>query len=133
MKIICDCGEISEFIVQPNETEDYNEEDGLYALLTGKINIIAEHDLVENFEAEGRTKDGQSIWVSINIHAVRDPNGVILYLDGTNIDITTRKQMERELRQSKDELEAKNVLLTEEITESKRTEEILKKSEKRSI
>ena len=44
MKIICDCGEISEFIIQPNETKDYNEEDGLYALLTGKINIIAEHD-----------------------------------------------------------------------------------------
>ncbi|MGD0953931.1 MAG: PAS domain S-box protein, partial [Methanotrichaceae archaeon] len=87
--------------------------------------LIAEHDLVENFEAEGRTKDGQSIWVSINIHAVRDPNGAILYLDGTNIDITARKQMEHELRQSKDELEAKNVLLTEEIAERKRTEEAL--------
>ena len=87
--------------------------------------LIAEHDLVENFEAEGRTKDGQSIWVSINIHAVRDPNGAILYLDGTNIDITARKQMEHELRQSKDELEAKNILLTEEIAERKRTEEAL--------
>ena len=87
--------------------------------------LIAEHDLVENFEAEGRTKDGQSIWISINIHAVRDPNGAILYLDGTNIDITARKQMEHELRQSKDELEAKNVLLTEEIAGRKRTEEAL--------
>ena len=87
--------------------------------------LIAEHDLVENFEAEGRTKDGQSIWISINIHAVRDPNGAILYLEGTNIDITARKQMEHELRQSKDELEAKNVLLTEEITERKRVEEAL--------
>ena len=87
--------------------------------------LIAERDLVENFEAEGRTKDGRSIWISINIHAVRDPNGAILYLDGTNIDITARKQMEHELRQSKDELEAKNVLLTEEIAERKRTEEAL--------
>ena len=50
--------------------------------------LIAEHDLVENFEAETRKKDGQSIWVSINIHAVRDQNGAILYFEGTNIDIT---------------------------------------------
>lgn len=87
--------------------------------------LIAEHDLVENFEAECRTKDGRSIWVSINIHAVRDQNGVILYFEGTNIDITTRKQMEHELRQFKDELEAKNLLLTEKIAEHKRTEEAL--------
>ncbi len=87
--------------------------------------LIAEHDLVENFEAEGRTKDGRSIWVSINIHAVRGQNGVILYFEGTNIDITARKQMEHELRQFKDELEAKNLLLTEESAEHKRTEEAL--------
>lgn len=87
--------------------------------------LIAEHDLVENFEAECRTKDGRSIWVSINIHAVRDQNGAILYFEGTNIDITTRKQMEHELRQFKDELEAKNLLLTEKIAEHKRTEEAL--------
>ena len=87
--------------------------------------LIAEHDLVENFEAETRTKDGQSIWVSINIHAVRDQNGAILYFEGTNIDITARKQMEHELRQFKDELEAKNVLLTEEIADRKRIEEAL--------
>lgn len=87
--------------------------------------LIDKHDLVENFEAEGRTKDGRSIWVSINIHAVQDQNGAILYFEGTNIDITTRKQMEHELRQFKDELEAKNLLLTEEIAEHKRTEEAL--------
>ena len=87
--------------------------------------LIAEHDLVENFEAETRKKDGQSIWVSINIHAVRDQNGAILYFEGTNIDITPRKQMEHELRQFKDELEAKNVLLTEEIADRKRIEEAL--------
>lgn len=87
--------------------------------------LIAEHDLVENFEAECRTKDGRSIWVSINIHAVRDQNGAILYFEGTNIDITARKEMEHELRQFKDELEAKNLLLTEKIAEHKRTEEAL--------
>ena len=87
--------------------------------------LIAEHDIVENFEAETRTKDGRSIWVSINIHSVRGQNGAILYFEGTNIDITARKQLEHELRQFKDELEAKNVLLTEEIAEHKRTEEAL--------
>lgn len=87
--------------------------------------LIAEHDLIENFEAECRTKDGRSIWISINIHAVRGQNGAILYFEGTNIDITARKQMEHELCRFKDELEAKNLLLTEKIAEHKRTEEAL--------
>ena len=93
--------------------------------------LIAEHDQVENFEAEGRTRYGQSIWVLINIHAVRDQIGSLLYLEGTNIDITARKQMDRELRQSKDELEAKNILLTEEIAERKGAEKALRESEEK--
>ncbi len=54
--------------------------------------LLAEHDNVNNFEVEGRKKDGRIIWVSMNICAVRDRNGAIQYLEGTCTDITERKQ-----------------------------------------
>lgn len=60
--------------------------------------LITENDIVENFEVEGHTKNGKSIWVSINIHAVRDQNGTILYFEGSNVDITKRKLAEDALR-----------------------------------
>ena len=45
MKLICDCGEESEFVIHPlEEGEEIDEENGSYARLTGKIDIIAEHE-----------------------------------------------------------------------------------------
>lgn len=42
MKIICDCGKISEFIKQ----DHYNEEDGEYCQIEGDIELFGEHDKV---------------------------------------------------------------------------------------
>jgi hypothetical protein len=59
MKIICDCGLESEFIIQ-----DYNvpieevEEDGYYALLVGNVDIVAEHD-----RAWISCGCGQKVWI----------------------------------------------------------------------
>jgi PAS domain S-box-containing protein len=77
--------------------------------------LIAEKGFVENFEVEGRKRDSQSIWVSINIHAVRDRNGTILYLEGTNIDITERKRAETALHKAHAELELRVKERTEEL------------------
>lgn len=45
MKLICDCGEESDFIIQPlEEDEEFDEENGSYALLKGEVDIVAEHD-----------------------------------------------------------------------------------------
>jgi len=64
------------------------------------IRLTREHGKVGGFEAEGYRKDGSRFWISINIHAVYDTAGNILYFEGTNSDITQRKLAEEALRES---------------------------------
>ena len=45
-------------------------------------------------------RDGSRFWISINIHVVRDIGGNILYLEGTNQNITERKRAEEALKKS---------------------------------
>jgi PAS domain S-box-containing protein len=66
---------------------------------------LAEQGQVEGFEAQVRRKDGSTFWISLNAHAVRDGTGKILYYEGTNTDITGRKQAEEEVRKLNVELE----------------------------
>lgn len=66
---------------------------------------LTEQGQVEGFEAQVRRKDGSTFWISINAHAVRDGAGKILYYEGTNMDITERKQAEEEIRRLNVELE----------------------------
>jgi len=54
---------------------------------------------VRNFESEVYRLDGQTIWISENAHAVCDPQGQILYYEGTVEDITDRKNHELQIRQ----------------------------------
>ena len=56
MKIICDCGLISEFIV--SDDARYIEDEGYYASLKGDIDIIAEHD-----QAWISCNCGKKIWI----------------------------------------------------------------------
>jgi PAS domain S-box-containing protein len=51
---------------------------------------------VHNFEASMYRKDGNCCWVTINARVVRDPVGNVLYYEGTDEDITERKQAEEE-------------------------------------
>ncbi len=64
------------------------------------VRRLREHDRVEGYEVEVFRKDRSRFWISINIHTVRDDEGNILYLEGTNVDITRRKQAEEALRAS---------------------------------
>ncbi len=63
------------------------------------IRLIDENDVVTNFEYEVYRKDGSTTWVSENARAVRDPQGRILYYEGTLQDITHRKEALRQLRE----------------------------------
>lgn len=57
---------------------------------------VLEHGTAEAFECRMRRKDGRVIWVLHNARAVRENDGLPLYLEGTVEDITARKQAEAE-------------------------------------
>jgi PAS domain S-box-containing protein len=51
---------------------------------------------VLGFEAERYREDGSKFWTSLNVRAVRDPEGAINYYEGTVQDITNRKQAQKQ-------------------------------------
>jgi PAS domain S-box-containing protein len=62
--------------------------------------LLKELGSVRGFEAEGITKDGRNIWVSINAHAIRGVDGEIEFYEGTQEDITDKKLAEKALSES---------------------------------
>jgi signal transduction histidine kinase/CheY-like chemotaxis protein len=63
-------------------------------------NLVQKDGVVRAFEAEQYRKDGTTYWASITIHAVRDPKGKVLYYEGMIEDITERRKLEGQLRQT---------------------------------
>ena len=59
--------------------------------------ILRRDDKVEGFEAQICRNDGESIWVLINAHTIRDHDGNIMYYEGTCLDISGHKQAEKAL------------------------------------
>lgn len=68
--------------------------------------LLAEHDVVRGFEYEAYTKDGNKIWISDNVRAVRDESGSVNYYEGTANDITQRKAAQQALSESETRLRA---------------------------
>ncbi|WP_448208414.1 putative bifunctional diguanylate cyclase/phosphodiesterase [Azospirillum sp. sgz302134] len=60
--------------------------------------LMAERDVVQNFEARVFRRDGSIIWIAENARCVRDAQGRIRYYEGTVQDITERKQHEEKIR-----------------------------------
>jgi len=61
---------------------------------------LHQQEAVFGFESQVYRADGQIIWVSENVRAVRDDRGNILYYEGTIADITQRRQAQEALRES---------------------------------
>ncbi len=57
---------------------------------------------VREWEVEFKRKDGGKITVLLSAHAIRDGAGKVVGYEGINIDITQRKQLERELKETND-------------------------------
>jgi PAS domain S-box-containing protein len=54
--------------------------------------MLAERGEVVGYEVEVKRRDGQPVWVSANVSAVRDASGAIVAHHGAAIDITERKR-----------------------------------------
>jgi len=57
-------------------------------------------------EMEAYRKGGEKIWLSVNRRSVRDQNGEVLYFEGSVGDITARRNIEEEKRQSRQQYES---------------------------
>ena len=60
--------------------------------------LFRRQGFAEHFETQFYKKDGSKVWVSMNIHAVKDAEGNIVFYEGILEDITARKQVEGDLR-----------------------------------
>ncbi|MEW6569678.1 MAG: HD domain-containing phosphohydrolase [Nitrospirota bacterium] len=64
------------------------------------MRLLKKSDVVSGFESEVFRRDGSKIWISENVHTIRDKDGKLLFYRGTIEDTTMRKKHEEELRQS---------------------------------
>ncbi len=72
----------SQLYVQPGKRDEF-------------VALMREYGQILNFEAQVYRKDGKVIWISENAREVRDPDGSLLFYEGTVEDITERKNYER--------------------------------------
>ncbi len=76
----------------------------LYVQIDRRDELIAylrRFDEVSGFESQIYRRDGSIIWISENVHAIRDDQGTLLYYEGSMRDITELKSTEEELRQQR--------------------------------
>jgi PAS domain S-box-containing protein len=71
-----------------------------------EISRLMAGERIEHFETLRRHKDGRLLDVSLTISAIRDAKGQLIGTSKIARDITRRKRMDEELRQSRERLEA---------------------------
>ncbi|OPY77951.1 MAG: putative diguanylate cyclase AdrA [Syntrophorhabdus sp. PtaU1.Bin058] len=59
--------------------------------------LVERNGFIEDYEVEHYTKDGGTIWASVNARVVRDATDAILYYETISQDITERKRLEQRL------------------------------------
>jgi PAS domain S-box-containing protein len=64
--------------------------------------MVERDESVKEWEVEFKRKDGERITVLLSAHAIRASEGTVVGYEGIIIDITQRKQLERELRETND-------------------------------
>lgn len=74
------------------------------------LKLLVKNDTVSDFEAQYYRKDRETVWVLLNVRAIKDFKGELLYLDCFMTDITKRKKAEDALRAAQDELLRKEKL-----------------------
>ena len=72
---------------------------------TELIKLLQEQETVSEFESQVHHKNGQVIWISENVRAVRDDEGQLMHYEGIVQDITERKKAEKVLAEYNQRLE----------------------------
>jgi PAS domain S-box-containing protein len=65
------------------------------------IETVEKQGFTEAFEVQFRKKNGEKMWVSLKSRAIRDKEGKTLYYEGMAENITERKRVEAEIRESR--------------------------------
>jgi PAS domain S-box-containing protein len=66
--------------------------------------LIKQEGMLSNFEKQLRRYDGSNIFLEENARAVYDPEGRVLFYEGSFQDITERKQAEEALRRNEEKM-----------------------------
>ncbi|HEY3275688.1 MAG TPA: PAS domain S-box protein [Syntrophorhabdaceae bacterium] len=77
------------------------------------VRRLEQGEPVVGFETKVCRRDGEEIWISMNVRAVRDGEGKVEYYEGIVKDISERKAAEEVLRKREEELGIKSVFLEE--------------------
>jgi PAS domain S-box-containing protein len=77
------------------------------------LELLDEYGFMGPTEFELNRRNGEKFWALVTAKKVTDSTGKILYLQAEHIDITNQKEMEGELRKSKEVLEKLNQHLVE--------------------
>ena len=81
-ELIRNCTDISrEIYAEPERREEFKC-------------LLEQHGMVRGFEHQLIRQDGSRIWITVNARVVRDPQGKVLYYEGTTQDINERKLAE---------------------------------------
>jgi PAS domain S-box-containing protein len=66
------------------------------------LQMLEQHETVRGFECQWKRKDGKAIWVSLSSRKVCGKDGRALYVEGFIEDITERRRMQEALRKSEE-------------------------------
>jgi PAS domain S-box-containing protein len=68
------------------------------------IRLIQNNNVVSGFESQVYRKDGSTIWIAESAVGIHNARGELLYYEGIVEDITERKNAEKELKSSREQL-----------------------------
>jgi PAS domain S-box-containing protein len=86
-------------------------------------NEMKKSNILSSFVAEYRRADGTTFWTEDYTHAVQNEAGVLLFYEGSLIDITQRRKSEELIRQYASELEMRVEERTIELVRANRTKD----------
>ncbi|MGA8656370.1 MAG: sigma 54-interacting transcriptional regulator [Chthoniobacterales bacterium] len=90
---------------------------------------LGENGQVLDWVVPAKRKDGNKLWISINVQFIHDENGQIAGTEGVVRDVTDRIQLEQQLYKAKEKLREEKIYLENEINSDLGFDEIIGRSE----